>query len=155
MTAANRCEVRPSDVRDIYRLAANLRPQDQAEVVALGIDPKRGIRENFRNAMLRKSYFVDGELAAMTGVCGSLLSDIGYPYLLTTKLVERVPVSFVKLAREGIADMLRHKLRLEAYVAADYTKACRFLAAIGFTIGKPEPLGSHGALFRKLTMVRG
>lgn len=144
--------VRPSEVSDCYLLAANMRDADRAEVVSLGIDPKRSLRENYRNAMLRKTYLVDGALAAMTGVCGSMLGDIGYPYLLTTKAVERVPVTFVKLAREGIAEMLRHKLRLEGHVAADYEGACRLLEVLGFRLEKPETIGN--GLFRKFVMVR-
>ena len=144
--------VRPSEAADAYLLAANLRPADRNEVVSLGVDPRRGIRENYRNAMLRKTYLVDGSLAAMSGLCGSMLGDIGYPYLLTTKAVERVPVTFVKLAREGIADMLRHKLRLEGLVAAEYEGACRLLEVLGFRLENPETIGNGS--FRKFVMVR-
>src|SRR6185312_13064875 len=97
--------------------------------------------------MLRKTYLVDGVLAAMSGLCGSMLGDIGYPYLLTTKAVERVPVTFVKLAREGIAEMLRHKLRLEGHVAADYEGACRLLEVLGFRLERPETFAKGS--FRK------
>lgn len=149
--AANVVEVRPSDIKDVFLLAANLRDADALEVRSLGVDPKRGIRDNFKSAMLRKTYLVNGEVAAMSGLCGSMLGDIGYPYLMTTKLVERVPVSFVRLAREGIYEMLHHKLRLEGHVAADYRGACRLLEVLGFRLGKPETIGE--GQFRKFFMV--
>jgi len=150
--AANIVEVRTSAISDVFQLAASLREADLSEVCSLGLDPRRAIRENYRNAMLRQSYLVGGELAAMSGLCGSMLGDIGYPYLLTTKLVERVPVTFVRLAREGIKQMLRHKLRLEGHVAADYLGACRLLEVLGFTLGQSEPLGN--GQFRKFYMVQ-
>jgi hypothetical protein len=74
---------------------------------------------------------------------------------MTTAAVERVPVTFFKLAAAGVDEMLAHKMRLEGHVAASYVRACRFLAAIGFTLGKPEPFGSQKALFRKFVMTRG
>lgn len=152
--AANRVSVRLSRVEDVYTLAANLRPADRAEVETLGLDPRVGIRRSFRHAILRKSYFVDGELAAMSGLCGSMLGDIAEPYLMTGPLVERVPMAFIKLAKDGVAEMLQHKLRLDGHVAAAYGSACRFLAAIGFTLDEPRPFGSHGAPFRRFHLNR-
>ena len=93
--------VRPSVVADVYRLAASLRDSNRDEIVDLGLDPRVALRANFRMAMLRRTYLVDGEVAAMTGLCGSLLGDIGFPYLMTAPPVERVPVAFLKLARRG------------------------------------------------------
>jgi hypothetical protein len=146
--------VRPSVVADVYRLAASLRDSNRDEIVDLGLDPRVALRANFRMAMLRRTYLVDGEVAAMTGLCGSLLGDIGFPYLMTAPPVERVPVAFLKLARRGVADMLEHKMRLEGYVAANYRSGCRFLQALGFTLGDAKPFGAKGALFRSFVMVR-
>lgn len=147
--------VRESVVADVYALAANLRAGDRAEVESLGMDVRVGIRISFRNAIQRRTYLVDGEVAAMSGLCGSLLSDIGEPYLMTGPAVERVPVAFIKHAKAAVADMLRQRKRLEGYVAANYVKACRLLEVLGFTLGEPLPTGPSGALFRKYTMMRG
>lgn len=144
--------VKESTISDVYRLAKGLRAEDAAEVAALGVASAAALRSNFRAAILRRSYFVDGELAAMSGLCGPMLSDIGQPYLLTTAVAERVPIAFVKHGRAAVADMLRHRLRLEGYVAASYCRACRFVEMAGFTLDPPRPLGS--ALFRKFWMVR-
>lgn len=150
--SANRCEVRPSIISDVYLLSDNVRTNDRNEVEALGTKVKNGLRTSFRHAILRKTYFVDGEIAAMSGLCGAMLGDIGEPYLLTTPTVERVPVVFVKQARLAIAEMMQHKLRLEGYVDAKYLKACRLLEVVGFTVGKPEKVGL--GMFRKFTMMR-
>lgn len=147
-------EVRPSGVSDIYKLASRLREADADEARVLGIDPTVAIRRSYRNGILRRSYFVDGELAAMSGLGGSLLDDIGAPWLMTTAVVERVPVAFVKVARAQVAVMLQHRMRLENVVAASYTGACRLLQTLGFTLDEPQPLGPHGAQFRKFWMVR-
>lgn len=146
--------VRPSELSDVYALAANLREGDRDEVEGLGLDVRVGIRNSFRHAILRKTYLVDGEIAAMSGLCGSMLGDIGEPYLMTGPAAERMPVAFLKHAKAAVAEMMQHKLRLEGHVAANYTKACRLLEVLGFTLGEPLPVGPKAALFRKYTMMR-
>lgn len=143
-----------SEVGDVYRLAANLRADDAAEVAALGYDPSVAIRRSYRDGILRKTYFVDGELAAMSGLCGPLIADIGEPYLMTTPAAERAKVSFLRLARGAVREMLTHRLRLQGEVAASYVRACRLLEVLGFTLAPPRPLGPRGALFRTYTMAR-
>jgi hypothetical protein len=150
-----RVEVRESVMADVYTLARHLRDGDADEVQALGLDPRAAIRDCFRDGILRKSYFVEGELAAMSGLCGALLSDDGEPYLMTTGVAERVPVAFVRHARASVAEMLRQRSRLRGEVAAAYTRACRLLEVLGFSLSEPHPLGAKGALFRTYSMVRG
>lgn len=152
---APRCVVRESEIADIYALAAHLRAQDRDEVESLGVDVRVGLRASYRAAILRKTYFVDGEIAAMSGLCGAMISDIGEPYLLTTPAAARVPLTFLKQARASVAEMLQHRLRLEGHVAAEYRGACRLLETLGFVLGDPRPLGPRGTLFRSFTLMRG
>ncbi|MET4341938.1 hypothetical protein [Bradyrhizobium sp. RT9a] len=147
-------DVRHSEIGDVYRLAANLRAGDAAEVAALGLNPAAALRTAYRDAILRRSYFVDGELAAMSGLCGALLADIGEPYLLTTPVAERVPLAFVRCARAAVAEMLSCRMRLEGRVDASYGRAVRLLEVLGFTLSEPRPCGPNGALFRVYSVVR-
>lgn len=147
--------VRASIASDVYALAANLRDGDRREVEALGLDVRGGIRRCYRDAILRRTYLVDGEVAAMSGLCGAMLGDIGQPYLMTAPAAELVPVSFVKHARNAVNEMLRYRIRLEGVVAADYARACRLLEVLGFKLGAPVPLGPHGTLFRSFVRMRG
>lgn len=146
--------VRPSVAADIYVLAANLRDGDRAEVESLGVNVRVGIRQSYRHAILRRTYLVDGEVAAMSGLCGSMLGDIGEPYLMTAPAAERSPLTFVRHARAAVTEMLQFKRRLEGHVAADYIRACRFLEVLGFTLGAPFAMGPKAALFRKYSLMR-
>ncbi len=104
--------------------------------------------------MLRRTYLVDGEIAAMSGLCGDMLGDIGCPYLLTAQAAGRLPLAFLRHYRSAVAEMLQHKLRLEGYVIASYVEACRMLTLVGFTLEKPAPFGPKQALFHRFWMVR-
>ena len=145
----------PSRIGDCYRLARALRDADRQEVVCFGLDPRKAIRESYRHAILHRTYFVDGEIAAMGGLSGSLLSHVGYPYLMTTPAVERVPTAFFKECRKMLGRMLEAKSTLAGDVLASYSGACRMLYMLGFELGEPRPLARDGTLFRSFPLTRG
>jgi hypothetical protein len=151
---ARRLIVVPSRTEDVYRMAKMLRAEDRQEILALGVDPRSAIRSNYRDAILRKTYFVDGEIAAMTGLCGGWVSQIGHPYLVTTPAAAKMPVAFIKCARNAVGEMLARRERLGGYVLASYESACRMLEMIGFNLADPAPLGPRGVLFRQFTAER-
>lgn len=142
----------PSGIADVYRLAGNLRANDRLEITGLDLDPAAVIRSSFRSAILRRTAFVDGEIAAMWGLGGVMLSDEGVPWLMTTPAIERIPVSFVRLARREVAEMLELRSQLSNVVLASYRSACRFLEVLGFNLDEPVQLGPHGVPFRKFWM---
>lgn len=144
----------PAEVGHIYRLADTLRPGDRREVLALCSNVRRAIRDVFRGSFYRRTALVDGEVAAVWGMGGPLLSDTAQVWMLTTPAVERVPVSYAKLARRGVLEMLAIKPRLEGLVAVDYPEAVGFLRLIGFTIHDPQPRGLRGELFHPITLER-
>jgi hypothetical protein len=144
-----RCLIVPSKIDDVYRIAANLRNEDAAEITGFGLDPRTALRNSFRHAILRKTAFVDGKIAAMWGLGGAMLADSGTPWLMTTPVVERVPVMFLKVGRAQLAEMLTHRNFLENVVLASYRRACRFLEVLGFVLDPPKPIGPQGMPFRR------
>ena len=154
IASPKRVRVVASHITDVYRVAANLRDNDRVEVTAMGVDPVRALRSNYRGAFLRSTAFVDGHIAAMWGMYGDAISDIAHPYLLTTPFVERVPIQIVKEGRKAVAEMLQLRSRLEGHVAASYTGACRLLDLLGFDLMEPEPFGPQGVPFRRFSQDR-
>lgn len=113
------------------------------------------LRASFRGSLMPpRAAAIDGEVAAMWGLGGDILSDTGEPWLMTAPPVERAPVSFLRVARAELAAMLAIKPRLENYVAADYRKAVRLLEKLGFALEAPQPIGPKRALFRKFWIER-
>lgn len=151
---ASRYLIRESAPCDLYRLVQNLRPEDELEVTSLGQDPRKALRACYRNGAIRRTAEIDGEIAAMWGLCGAFLCDTGEPYLLTAKSIERMPVAFVREARAQVSDMLALRSRLVGYVDAKYQRACRFLGVLGFDLGEPQPTGVNRAMFRKFELDR-
>lgn len=147
-------EIAPSVESDCSLLAAKMRAADRAEVQAAGLSSIRAITRSFRGGMMCRTAFVDGEIAAMWGLGGTLVSDVGHPWLLTTAAVERLPLTFVRTARSEVAAMLALRRKLQNWVAADYAAAIRLLEVLGFTLHDPAPFGPKGKLFREFEMSR-
>ena len=126
-----------------------LRDGDRRECEDAGIPPRKAVWRSYRASMLSWVAFIDGEPAAIFGLGGGCLSDVGRPWLLTTATVERHRLAFVRHAKIIVTDMLSIKPVLENHVSANYPGACRLIKALGFTLGEPEPFGRTGAPFRK------
>lgn len=150
----DRVQIIPAEISHVYALAATLRAGDASEIEATGFGCRDGLRAIYRGALLRRTALVDGEVAAMFGLTGDALSDSGEPWLLTSAAVERVPCAFLRIGRQQVATMLQMKPVLHNYVMASYTRACRFVILLGFTLGEPEPMGPKSIPFRKFEMRR-
>lgn len=122
---------------DISKLCGSLRYDDWAEITCFGISPFKAIKGSFKTSHFRRSVFVENEIAAMWGLSGVMLSGSGEPWLLTSKAIEKIPVSFVKEGRKEINKMLTVCRRLEGLTSNSYSRAHRFLEVLGFTLDDP------------------
>ena len=148
-------ETRRATIADVYALALNLRAGDRAEIAAMGRDPRRALRFAYRISLVPpRVATVDGEVAAMWGLGGDILSDVGEPWLLTGHAADRVPFAFVRIAKAELAAMLAVKRRLENYVAADYPKAVRLLDELGFKLDEAVHVGQRRVPFRRFHLDR-
>lgn len=149
-----RHEVVPMQRSHVAMLVAAMREADRREVEAAGFTPQRALWRSYRASMIARVAFVDGEIAAAWGCGGCPASGNGEPWLLTTPAAERVPLTYLKVAREAVAGMLTIYQRLTGFVAADYVRAVRFLEMLGFDVSEPFPLGPRNALFQRYEKVR-
>lgn len=150
-----RVEIVDAEIEHVYLLVDRLRPKDLKEIQRLGIKPKRALYRAFKNSLMCRSAFVDGQIAAMWGIGVALrpglspLSDLGTPWLHTSDAVERIPLFFVRRAKAEVAAMLAIKKRLESWVDADYAEAVKFIRMLGFVVETPAPIGADGAMFSR------
>jgi hypothetical protein len=141
-----------SEPRHAALLARALRDNDRAEIEAAGVTGKKAVWRSYKNSLLCKTAFVDGEIAAMWGLGGTILATKGSPWLLTTRAIEKVPMDFAREARKAVREMLEIKPVLQNYVLASYHKAVRLLQIIGFTMSEPFPFGPKRIEFRRFEM---
>jgi hypothetical protein len=145
--------IRTSMPQDVALMKNNLRLEDAAEVLSVGLTPQKALWQSYKKSTMRKTAFVDGDIAAMWGICGVTMGQIGRPWLLTTPAVEKVsPLFFARVYQKEVLEMLHFFPKLVNYVHADYTKAVRLLDIIGFTLSEAEGLGVAGVLFHRFEM---
>lgn len=144
-------ESSPWHVRD---LGQNLREGDYREGLALGYKPANLLFYSYRQGLMRRTAFVDGQIAAMWGVAGIPMGLVGRPYLITSPACEEIsPIRFVSIYRKEVVEMGKLFPLLENYVDSSYIKAVRMLELAGFTIDEPIPLGPIGSLFNRFSKV--
>lgn len=134
----------------IDRLGRSLRANDEREITCLGLNPHRMLWRSYRVALWRETVLIDGEVAAIGGVGGTALGIVGRPWMLTSPIAETIsPLSFVRIFKQEVAQMLQLFPVLTNYVHAEYQGAVRLLELAGFTLDEPVPFGSPGVLFRR------
>lgn len=139
----------------ILELGNTIRKNDRAEVEACGMSVSKMLWRGFRNSVMCRTALIDGQVAAIWGLCVGLrndispLSDLGSPWLLTAPIVETLPITFAKVAKFEMKKMLALCPKLESYVAADYKQAVRLVRMIGFLIDEAMPIGVNGAMLSR------
>lgn len=139
-------EYRRPTKADIVELAGHLRPQDVAELQALGYTKMRFVIEHcVRASDWCWAASVDGELACIFGVGG------GAPWMLGTPVVARRRRILAREAPRYIQQMLKDHPRLVNRVHAANTVAVAWLRRVGFTLhpATPEP---NGEMFHTFEM---
>lgn len=138
----------PATISHVHKLSRVMRKADAREVRSIGYDPRFALRMSFRSSLYARTAFIGEDIAAMWGVTGDILSNVGTPWLVTAPIIESKPLSFVREVKREVATMLTIKPRLENYVIADYRGAVWLLEKAGFYLDPPAPYGRHGILFR-------
>lgn len=134
----------------IAALKANLRAEDEAEIVRFGITVQKALWYSYRNSLTRKTALIDGVVAACWGVHGVFMGNTGVPWLITTSEVRRIsPLLFARIYQQEVLSMLKMFRKLENYVDPAYTSAVRLLEIIDFKVSDPEML--KGVSVRKFT----
>lgn len=138
-------------------LAEHLRPQDRAELRALGYTDTYGtLRESVEKSVWSAVALVDASPICVFGCAeiGSLSAPIGVPWLLGTAAIHRHRRALHRYAPRYIAALLRRYGHLMNTVYAENTVAINWLKRLGFVVRDPRPVPPHGALFHVFEMHR-
>lgn len=132
--------IRKAVAADAAGLAADLRPQDAAEIRAMrgeSVDLTEAIRHSIALSSHAWTAHVDGAIAMVGGVApiGSLLGgDIGSPWLLGSSAMFRRPGVLTRTGRRYVAFM--HTIYPELRNMIDHRNAVSiaWLRRLGFTV---------------------
>lgn len=141
----------PATLEHADYVAANLRQAEIDELKALaGTEPLPSTRACVERSERAWAWLVDGEPAALFGVASrNIIGDKGEPWLLTTDLVDRHPVRFLRSCAIAIENMKGSYPILENWVDARHTVCVKWLGWLGFTVHPARPYGVMGLPFHR------
>lgn len=154
---AGRFRTVPATLEHADYVGHHLRQAEIDELAALaGTEPVASTRHCVRRSERAWAWLVDGEPGALFGVSSrNLLGDKGEPWLLTTELVDRHPVRFLRSCAIGIRQMQGSYRLLENWVDARHTVCVRWLTWLGFTVHPAIPHGLLGLPFHRFEFRAG
>lgn len=138
-----------------YDLAADMRDEDRAEVMAVHASPFDAAVMSFRlSEWSRVVVQPDGVLVAAYGIGRhSMLDDAVYPWLLTTNRIRDHWRAFARGSREVVAYMREKHPTLVNYVHAPYRTSIEWLKWLGANVSD-EPEMIRGEPFLRFEWVR-
>jgi hypothetical protein len=122
--------------------------RDGHAVTMMGISQHHELRLAFQQSPYKKSWLIDGKLAAIGGVIGPTIAAHGIIWLTFSNLVSRYPVAATKLMRKELAEIMVVKRLLYCTIIDGDQASERFATFLGFVPASKERELSTPALSR-------
>lgn len=136
----------------MIELRKNIREEDAREIRNYGGCLRRILWQTYHETPEPRTALVDGMVAGIYGCIGTVIGEVGKPWMLATTVADRFPIEFALLYRQEIKKMLENYEMLENWVDSTYDKSIRLMKIIGFNVDEPAPYGPKGALFCRFWM---
>lgn len=112
--------------------------QEHSAVMArrAGLTPLKALWSNYRQSLICKSVFINGNLCAIFGVVGSIMGESAMPWIAMTPEVQEHPMRVAFRFRRELGEMLKLFPVLEDYIEEENESAIRFMRLMGFRVSK-------------------
>lgn len=129
MSTFETIEAKPYHVGRILR---RLRTEHRVAMTGLSNNLHREFAQIFNTSSFRRAWLVDGELMAVGGVTGTLLSGEGYIWLAMADQAKHYPVAIIKEARHQLALLMATRQEVSTTILCNDKTAQRFARFLGF-----------------------
>lgn len=136
----------------VGQMSRLLRVEHQAALRPFGVNVHRDLKQMFDESVFRRAWTIDGHLAALGGVAGSMIETSGYVWVALSDEAQRYPVALVKEARKQMAIIMRMKRELVTSLIGGDEAAIRLAVYLGFHI--PNEPGAVVSRLARRAMVR-
>lgn len=117
-------------------MATTMQPESAYIAERAGINPLKALWYNYRNSIICKSVFLNGNLCAIFGISGVMLSEIGRPWICMTPETQKHPFRVAFRFRQELKKMLNIFPILEDYIEETNENGIRFLELMNFHVSK-------------------
>jgi hypothetical protein len=129
MTKFEIIEARPHHCGQMARI---VRQEYRHRFEAMGFQPHRELRVEFDRSYFRRAWLIDGRLAALGGVAGTMAGSAGYVWLALSEAAMSKPLAVVREAKRQLAEIMETKTAIQARILTDDEPARRFALFMGF-----------------------
>jgi hypothetical protein len=153
-----RFEIIPAKPWHCGAMVRRLRTEHALAVARLGLDSHRELADRFGQSAFRRALLIDGQLEALGGVTGSLLSSEGYVWLALSGKAQGYPLLLVRQARKQLEQIMTIKRVLVTSVLDEDFAAKRFAVYLGFVLADDDraaPAASRQGRRSALRMIEG
>ena len=142
--------VRDSELSDIDAMHDRMRAEEIAEVWAsYHMTPREALEASYKSSLVRLTFLYKGEVAGMFGIrVDNLLAKDAVVWLLTTDLIHKMRIRFLKLSKYFIGYFLRLYPLIHNFVDDRNTACIRWLKWCGAFVSTPTRFGVDGLPFR-------
>jgi len=129
-------EIRPARQEDAVAIMADLREEDRHGIELLQLDGTEALKAEIERANCSYTGLVDGRIAVIWGVVSpSLLSGVGFLWMVTSKKADEVPFIFARRSQRELERILQTVPVLTGYCFAYNKRSLRWLEWLGAKIG--------------------
>lgn len=139
-------EIVPATIHHAAIIAANIRPDDKAELAACGYKPLPAILVSLNASTHAWTGMVDGEPICIFGV-SPWGDDTGRPWMVGTEQIVKHQKIFLRYCKKCVAIMQDNYSLLHNYVDDRNLLAVKWLKWLGFKFDEATPYGPDGLPF--------
>lgn len=119
------------------RLMADAMSGDSMKVAEnMGFTPLKALWNSYRNSLICRTAFIEGRIAAIWGLSGTIFGNIGQPWLILTPETQEYPMRVAFRYRKELKNMLQMFNILEEFVPVENNSSIRMLELMGFKVDK-------------------
>lgn len=137
-------QYRPATVGDAVKVANDLRQEDLQEIEGLGHNRLALIFSVLASDAPVAFHTKGGDLAGVAGIVPDADPGVGIIWMLCTPAVQKEPITFVKQAKQWLADEERNYRLLWNLADARNHLHQKLLKMLGFKAIRSVPSGPHG-----------
>lgn len=126
-------DTKPEHLRE---MAGKMHANISSTVLRLGVSPKKALWKSFKTSLICRTAFINGEIAAIWGLGGEMMGDVGLPWLILAPAADDYPMRVAFAYRRELEKMQRMFPLLIDLVDETNEKAVRMLELMNFKISK-------------------
>ncbi len=120
----------------LREMAGKMHSNIAETALKLGMPAHKALWRSYKQSLICKTAFIDGEIAAIFGIGGNIMCEIGLPWLVLSPASDNHPFRIAFRYRKELENMQKMFPVLQDYVDETNEKAIRMLELMGFKVSK-------------------